>query len=84
MIKRIITGQVTSDNLVQDSNGGTSEINPNHRKGRVQAQILKANIPVKNGVVHLINRPLVVIDSNVYKTMEVIYSQLINRVICIY
>jgi hypothetical protein len=58
------TGQVTSDNRVESSDS-------KHRKGRVQAQILRANIPVKNGVVHLISRPLVVIDSNVYKIMEV-------------
>lgn len=70
-----------------------------NRKGIVQAEIIKGNIPgkrdvalfirfnalastitliisisliiVKNGVVHLINKPLVVIHLNVYQTLEV-------------
>jgi len=42
-----------------------------HRKGVVQTEIIRGNIPVSNGVVHLIKKPLVVIDSNLYKTLEV-------------
>ena len=33
-----------------------------HQKGEVFAEIVKANIPVTNGVVHLISRPLAVVD----------------------
>ncbi|XP_074115008.1 fasciclin 1 Fas1 domain-containing isoform X1 [Cotesia typhae] len=36
-----------------------------HSTGVVLAEIVKANIPVKNGVVHLIQRPLMVVDSTV-------------------
>ncbi|XP_053594627.1 fasciclin-1 isoform X2 [Microplitis demolitor] len=36
-----------------------------HPTGVVLAEIVKANIPVKNGVVHLIQRPLMVVDSTV-------------------
>ncbi|KAL0832786.1 hypothetical protein ABMA28_000951 [Loxostege sticticalis] len=36
-----------------------------HSRGVVLADIVKANIPVKNGVVHLIQRPLMVVDTTV-------------------
>ncbi|XP_026321961.1 fasciclin-1 isoform X5 [Hyposmocoma kahamanoa] len=36
-----------------------------HSKGVVMADIVRANIPVKNGVVHLIQRPLMVVDTSV-------------------
>ncbi|CAH2991622.1 unnamed protein product [Chilo suppressalis] len=36
-----------------------------HSRGVVIADIVKANIPVKNGVVHLIQRPLMVVDTSV-------------------
>ncbi|XP_053603497.1 fasciclin-1 isoform X2 [Plodia interpunctella] len=36
-----------------------------HSRGVVLADIVKANIPVKNGVVHLIQRPLMVVDTSV-------------------
>ncbi|XP_056639804.1 fasciclin-1 isoform X4 [Diorhabda sublineata] len=42
----------------------------NHTPGVVLAQIVKANIPVKNGVVHLIQKPLMVVDSSVRKLLE--------------
>lgn len=35
------------------------------------AEIVKGNIPVKNGVVHLIQRPLMVVDTNVKQFLEV-------------
>lgn len=35
------------------------------------AEIVMANIPVKNGVVHLIHRPLMVVDTTVAKFLEV-------------
>ncbi|XP_012283312.1 fasciclin-1 isoform X2 [Orussus abietinus] len=36
-----------------------------HATGVVLAEIVKANIPVRNGVVHLIQRPLMIVDSTV-------------------
>ncbi|XP_037975018.2 fasciclin-1 isoform X2 [Plutella xylostella] len=44
-----------------------------HSRGVVMADIVRANIPVKNGVVHLIQRPLMVVDTTVVdflKTMK--------------
>jgi hypothetical protein len=35
------------------------------------AEIVHGNIPVKNGVVHLIHRPLMVVDTTVAKFLEV-------------
>lgn len=43
----------------------------NFAAGVVLAEIVKANIPVKNGVVHLIQRPLMVVDTNVTTFLEV-------------
>lgn len=42
-----------------------------HSTGVVMAEILKANIPVRNGVVHLIHRPLMIIDTTVKQFLEV-------------
>ncbi|XP_047100720.1 fasciclin-1 isoform X1 [Schistocerca piceifrons] len=42
----------------------------NHATGAVLAEIVKANIPVKNGVVHLIQRPLMVVDNTVKQFLE--------------
>ncbi|KFB39353.1 AGAP000968-PA-like protein [Anopheles sinensis] len=36
--------------------------NSRHTSGAVIAEVVKANIPVRNGVVHLIQRPLVVVN----------------------
>ncbi|GFT64704.1 fasciclin-1 [Nephila pilipes] len=41
-----------------------------HKKGVVMAKILKPNIPVKNGVVHLIESPLMIIDITVWKFLQ--------------
>ncbi|CAG9823260.1 unnamed protein product [Phaedon cochleariae] len=41
-----------------------------HAQGVVLAEIRQANIPVKNGVIHLIQKPLMVVDSNVKKLLE--------------
>ncbi|XP_069675634.1 fasciclin-1 isoform X4 [Periplaneta americana] len=43
---------------------------PNHTEGVVLAEIVKANIPVRNGVVHLIHRPLMVVDTTVKQFLE--------------
>lgn len=42
----------------------------NHAQGVVLSEIVKANIPVKNGVVHLIHRPLMVVDTTVTQFLE--------------
>ncbi|XP_011865962.1 PREDICTED: fasciclin-1 isoform X2 [Vollenhovia emeryi] len=52
---------VQSDTLLGDAN---------HQSGVVLAEIVKANIPVRNGVVHLIQRPLMVVDSTVKDFLE--------------
>lgn len=41
-----------------------------HSTGVVLAEIVKANIPVRNGVVHLIQRPLMVVDTTVTQFLE--------------
>lgn len=45
-----------------------------HTTGVVLAEIVMGNIPVKNGVVHLIHRPLMVVDTTVAKFLEVCLS----------
>lgn len=45
-----------------------------HTTGVVLAEIVMANIPVKNGVVHLIHRPLMIVDTTVAKFLEVCVS----------
>lgn len=42
-----------------------------HPQGAVLAEIVKANIPVSNGVVHLIDRPLMVVDTTVKQFLMV-------------
>jgi len=56
------TDYVKSNTIVGD---------PNHAEGVVLAEIVKANIPVRNGVVHLIYRPLMVVDTTVKQFLEV-------------
>ncbi|XP_075231724.1 fasciclin 1 Fas1 domain-containing, partial [Lycorma delicatula] len=41
-----------------------------HANGVVLAEIVKGNIPVRNGVVHLIHRPLMVVDTTVNQFLE--------------
>ncbi|CAH0553229.1 unnamed protein product [Brassicogethes aeneus] len=41
-----------------------------HTQGVVLAEIVKANIPVKNGVIHLIQKPLMVVDSTVKDLLQ--------------
>ncbi|KAG9431143.1 fasciclin-1 isoform X5 [Apis mellifera carnica] len=42
-----------------------------HPTGVVLAEIIKPNIPVRNGVIHLIQRPLMVVDTTVKDFLEV-------------
>ncbi|XP_032785978.2 fasciclin-1 isoform X3 [Daphnia magna] len=41
-----------------------------HPRGVVVAQVVKANIPVRNGVVHLIDKPLIVIDIDIVNFLK--------------
>ncbi|XP_034949824.1 fasciclin-1 isoform X2 [Chelonus insularis] len=52
---------VKSNTLIGDSS---------HPTGVVLAKIVKPNIPVKNGVVHIIQRPLMVVDTTVKQFLE--------------
>ncbi|XP_022176858.1 fasciclin-1 isoform X1 [Myzus persicae] len=45
-----------------------------HPTGAVVAEIVKANIPVRNGVVHLISRPLMIVDNTVKQFIEQSYK----------
>lgn len=47
-----------------------------HATGVVLAEIVKANIPVRNGVVHLIHRPLMIIDTTVTQFLQVSHHDL--------
>ncbi|XP_077532660.1 fasciclin-1-like [Haemaphysalis longicornis] len=51
------------DVLFVQSNTLSSE--PQRKKGVVISKIVKPNIPVKNGVVHLIEKPLMVVDTSI-------------------
>lgn len=57
-----ITVYINSNTLVGDTK---------HSAGVVLAEVVKANIPVKNGVVHLIQRPLMVVDTTINQFLEV-------------
>ena len=50
----------------------TTEIGgKSHPRGsEVIAEIVKANIPVANGVAHLISRPLAIVSSNLWSYLE--------------
>ena len=37
-----------------------------HKRGSVRANIVKGNIPVQNGIVHLIDKPLMVVARSLY------------------
>lgn len=61
-VEKKISVYVKSNTVVGDKNYPT---------GVVLAEIIKANIPVKNGVVHLIQRPLIVVDTTIKEFLEV-------------
>jgi hypothetical protein len=48
----------------------TVQGNRHHSREHVIANIVKANIPVANGIVHLIDRPLIVVASPLWKYLE--------------
>ena len=48
----------------------TVQGNRHHSREHVIANIIKSNIPVANGIVHLIDRPLIVVASPLWKYLE--------------
>lgn len=52
-----------------------------HTPGVVLAEIVKGNIPVKNGVVHLIHKPLMIVDSNVKELLQEKDGKILNSFI---
>lgn len=62
VIHIFFTAYVKSNTVIGDSK---------HSAGVVMAEIVKGNIPVKNGVMHLIYRPLMVVDNSVKQFLEV-------------
>ena len=40
-------------------------------QGMVVARIVKGNIPVENGVVHLIDKPLMIVDGSMFEYLMV-------------
>jgi uncharacterized surface protein with fasciclin (FAS1) repeats len=42
-----------------------------HPRGMVVARIVRANIPVANGVVHLIDKPLMIVAKTLYEYVMV-------------
>lgn len=60
--KKNKTAYVRSDTVTGDAK---------HSTGAVLSEIVLGNIPVKNGVVHFIYRPLMVIDTTVQQFLEV-------------
>ncbi|XP_055384345.1 fasciclin-1-like isoform X2 [Condylostylus longicornis] len=67
-IKVSVTFFETGNKMYVKSNTITAD--PKHPRGVVLAEIVKANIPVQNGVVHLISRPLMIIDSTVTQFLQ--------------
>lgn len=56
-------GQVEPTYYIQSN---TLKSDQQHSKGVVMSRIVHANIPVRNGVVHVIEKPLMIIDLTVY------------------
>lgn len=67
------TAYVKSNTVVGDSK---------HSTGVVMAEIVRANIPVKNGVVHLIHRPLMIVDTTVIQFLEVRFIPVLFCILC--
>ena len=51
-----------------------------HPTGAVLAEIVRANIPVANGVVHLIDRPLMIVDTTVKQFLMVSLSKILSEI----
>lgn len=65
----------------------TLQTDADHKKGIVMSKVIRPNIPVKNGVVHLIDKPLMIIDISLYDFLNFesnnrlkIFNELLSRV----
>ncbi|XP_068225212.1 fasciclin-1-like isoform X2 [Palaemon carinicauda] len=70
-----VTGQ-TEDDIAYYVESRTVSGDKSHTPGTVVARIVKGNIPVKNGVVHLIDRPLMVVASSIISYLQEVKGQL--------
>ena len=50
-----------------------------HKRGTVEAKIVKSNIPVQNGIVHLIDKPLVIMADSLYEQLCVGSNVQVNK-----
>ncbi|CAG2119233.1 unnamed protein product, partial [Medioppia subpectinata] len=48
----------------------TIKADPRHNKGVVMSRVLRPNIPIKNGVIHLIEKPLMIIDTSIIDFLQ--------------
>lgn len=48
----------------------THKVTGNHHVGLVRTSVVTANIPVRNGVVHLIEKPLMIVDISTWDFIE--------------
>uniref|UniRef100_A0A0K2UEZ8 Fasciclin1like [Megachile rotundata] n=1 Tax=Lepeophtheirus salmonis TaxID=72036 RepID=A0A0K2UEZ8_LEPSM len=53
---------------------------PAHARGIVIANILRGNIPVENGIVHLIDKPLMIVDKTLFEYVRTEGSEPDNRI----
>ncbi|XP_066989543.1 fasciclin-1 isoform X4 [Macrobrachium rosenbergii] len=70
-----VAGQ-TEDQTAYYVKSNTVAGDTSHTKGYVLARIVKGNIPVKNGVVHLIDRPLMIVASSIISYLQEVKGQL--------
>ena len=62
-----LTDEVTSTTVMGDRN---------HPREKVKANVVRANIPVANGVVHLIDKPLIIVASPLWDYLQEEVSKL--------
>ena len=70
-------GGNAEDSIVVRSN--TIVGDRSHNRGMVVAKIVKGNIPVQNGVVHLIDKPLMIVARSLYEYIMVKYTRIYFR-----
>lgn len=59
--------QVAGNNRIQSR---THKVTGNHHIGLVRTNVVTANIPVRNGVVHLIEKPFMIVDVSIWDFIE--------------
>ena len=68
----ILTDEVTSTTVMGDRN---------HPREKVKANVVRANIPVANGVVHLIDKPLIIVASPLWDYLQEEVRYILRRYI---